>query len=484
MQNEFEKQVQQKMEELKLVPSEPVWQRVEMQIQKKKDRRRLILWILLPVLLGGLSIGIEQYSNNIAYNKNNVEKINPPLQKQNSLVQKEQSISGQTIIESQERNLNSPSIVQPGEINPITTSINEHISNTVPPQKKLTQAKEPQKERSIIAPDKRSSIINDDTILAESSINPDKIGDSINESQPTDQPLNLPDSSLINTQPNKKIDSCVKDENKVEASVPKTDSVNNHTLFQKKLPTKKYAASKWKTAFTVSTGISGAGRLDAFSGLFGDVQKSLQSSPTYSSGAPGGGNQLYYGSSDVTNGFSFATGAVAKKQIGKRKSFSMGLQYNYYSNSIVVGNRVTQNTIVRDYAVSQYYLNSTNGNGITTSQPYTNSYHFVSIPIAIDWQLVKKHPLNFYTGLSFQYLLQTNGLVFDYSRQAYFHNIKAFNRTQLFSGIGLNYSFSLKKSLIRIGPELYYGLTSLEKANSESHLFMYSLKAQLQLNKK
>ena len=55
MQNEFEKQVQQKMEELDLVPSAPVWQKIEAQIRQKKDRRRLILWIpmLLILLLGG-----------------------------------------------------------------------------------------------------------------------------------------------------------------------------------------------------------------------------------------------------------------------------------------------------------------------------------------------------------------------------------------------------------------------------------------------
>src|SRR6266498_2919518 len=79
MSNEFEKQVQQKMEELKLVPSEPVWQKVEMQIRKKKDRRRLIFWIPFLVLLlgGGLWTVINHYSNQASYNKgNNVAEKN------------------------------------------------------------------------------------------------------------------------------------------------------------------------------------------------------------------------------------------------------------------------------------------------------------------------------------------------------------------------------------------------------------------------
>src|SRR6478672_5620829 len=89
MQNEFEKQVQQKMDELKLVPSEPVWQKVEMQIRKKKDRRRLIFWIpFLGLMLGaGLWIGMNKYSKQVSYkeNKNPVNKFDHKNSDHNSL---------------------------------------------------------------------------------------------------------------------------------------------------------------------------------------------------------------------------------------------------------------------------------------------------------------------------------------------------------------------------------------------------------------
>ncbi len=42
----FEKQVRRKMDELSLSPSAPVWNKVEEQIRKKKDRRRIVLWLL------------------------------------------------------------------------------------------------------------------------------------------------------------------------------------------------------------------------------------------------------------------------------------------------------------------------------------------------------------------------------------------------------------------------------------------------------
>src|SRR5215203_5245286 len=47
----FERQVKQKMEELSLTPSEPVWRKVEEQIRKKRDRRRFFFWLPLTVLV-------------------------------------------------------------------------------------------------------------------------------------------------------------------------------------------------------------------------------------------------------------------------------------------------------------------------------------------------------------------------------------------------------------------------------------------------
>ena len=53
MQNDFEKQVRGKMDELHFQPTEPVWSRIEVQIRRKKDRRRLLWLPVLFVLLAG-----------------------------------------------------------------------------------------------------------------------------------------------------------------------------------------------------------------------------------------------------------------------------------------------------------------------------------------------------------------------------------------------------------------------------------------------
>ncbi len=49
--NEFEKNVQHKMDELKLRPSDDVWLRVEQELKKKKRRRGIFFLSLLAALV-------------------------------------------------------------------------------------------------------------------------------------------------------------------------------------------------------------------------------------------------------------------------------------------------------------------------------------------------------------------------------------------------------------------------------------------------
>jgi flagellar basal body-associated protein FliL len=49
--NKFEKQVQEKMKELLLHPSDGVWQRIEAQIKKEKRRRWIIIFLPIPLII-------------------------------------------------------------------------------------------------------------------------------------------------------------------------------------------------------------------------------------------------------------------------------------------------------------------------------------------------------------------------------------------------------------------------------------------------
>src|SRR4051812_1738250 len=82
--NEFEKQVHKKMEELKLPPSEAVWNRVEATLQEKR-RRRGLLWVpvifLFIVGTGGywLSTTHQNFSAKVTQQKNGYsQKLSAP----------------------------------------------------------------------------------------------------------------------------------------------------------------------------------------------------------------------------------------------------------------------------------------------------------------------------------------------------------------------------------------------------------------------
>jgi len=453
MQNEFEKQVQQKMEELNLVPSDPVWQKVEVQIQRKKDRRRMIIWIPLFVLLAGtLWLGIDQYSNKATSAKTidkleiqdgavvskdaekAIEKYNP------GLVQKSGSKTYPT------KKLNS----KPGYFNLLFV-----------PLKTPGQLKTGKKISEEIKT-KASSVIEQGFSITNTIANN-------NTNQPLDK-ANAPDTSLKTIQNS---DTTTTFNTTAPPITPNT--ANQDSTVIKNPVIKKHALSKWKMNLVAVAGSSGLGRINVYSG-----QKSLNIYNNPASGSNGGsmGNQNNYGPSEVEKSSFLGVGVSVKKQLGKRTFFSSGLQYNYYSNTIQVGSSVSQSRVIMDYSVTQFYSNQTN-----VRQPYKNQYHFISLPAILDWQLLKNHPLNFNTGVSLQYLLKTNALCFDYTSQSYFHSMKAFNRTQLFWESGLSYSLPLRQKPLTFGPQVQYGLTQLEKDNVDHHLFSYGLKVQWQLNK-
>ena len=450
MQNEFEKQVEQKMEELNLVPSDPVWQKVEMQIRKKNDRRRIILWIPLFVLIAtGLWTGIDQYSNTFNSRKtiDKIKKENYPVVPQST--QKTLEEDNQVLVHKS------------GNETPHLTGIiskRKNLNLLFVPLK--TSSQEKNRKEISTADRKKTSAKIGQTFVVENTIQ---------NNHPDQSPNNITarDTSLKTTQNGDTI---------IAANDLKTSSqtVSKDSTVIKKPAVNKHAF-KWKANIVAAAGSSGLGRINMYNG-----QKAMSTYSTPSMGANGGntGSQFGYGPSEVEKGSFFAFGVLSKKRIGKRTFFSSGLQYNYYSNTIQVGTSVNQNTVIMAYAVTQYYSNQTNA-----TQPYRNKYHFISVPLSLDWQLLKKHPLNFTTGLSVQYLIETNGLRFDYATQSYFHNIKAFNRTQLFSELDLIYSVTVKQKPLTFGPQLQYGITKIEKDNADHHLFSYSLKAQWQLSK-
>ena len=466
MQNEFEKQVQQKMEELNLVPSGPVWEKVELQIRRKKDRRRLFFW--LPAMVLFLSGGIWFFMNDDVQNHATGKLSEKNLQQKNKLTKSQPIIHNKTITKATLNEKKTDKTKTHSSEN-VHESISETATivtfNKPSIEKKLLIHKKRNSKSDFVenenfSKQKKNSIVKEERKdFSSTVINQKKISDADTASFVLHLNSNL---ALNNSEKN------------IADTIAKHDSVRADTALQKKpAASKKSAKPKWKYALLVNGGASGLSRLQLF-----NRQPSFGTAPNYSAGTNSGGT-FYDRSSPVKKGWSLSVGIASVKRLSKRTSFFTGVQYRYYSNSILVGNKITQDTVLSNFAVSQYY----SGNSATL-QSYRNQYHFISVPVNIDWQLLQKNPLNLHAGISLQYLIQTNALRFDAATKSYFNNKKAFNSTQLLSELGLTYSVFFKQHILQFGPQLQYGLTRIEKGNAAYHLFSYGITAQWQWRKK
>lgn len=468
MQNEFEKQVHQKMEELNLVPSDPVWQKVELQIRRKKDRRRLLLWLPLMVLfLGG---GIWFFMNHDVKHNAAGKLSKENLQQKNELTKTQPTIHNET---------DSKIIINKKKADKTKTHSSENVHANISETAAIATFNKPSIEKKLLIHKKRNSksdfvenknfsdqqknsIVKEGRKDFSSSIINQK---KISEADTSSSVLHLNSNLMVNNS----------SEIKTVVATSKQDSVRADTALQKpQTALKKSAEPKWKYALLVSGGASGLSRLQLF-----NRQQSFGTAPNYSTGTANSGGTFYDRSSPVKKDWSLSVGIAATKRLSKRTSFSTGVQYRYYSNSILVGNKITQDTVLANFAVRQYY----SGNNATL-QSYRNQYHFISVPVNIDWQLLQKIPLHLHAGISLQYLIQTNALRFDAATKSYFNNKKAFNSIQLFSELGLSYSVFLKQHVLLFGPQLQYGLTRIEKGNPVYHLFSYGITAEWQWRKK
>src|SRR4051812_27068772 len=83
--HQFERQVQQKMDELKLRPSDSVWEGVERDLDKNKRRRRSLWWVPALLLICGAG-GMIVFQTMKNENVNPVTKVS-----QKQLQQKERN---------------------------------------------------------------------------------------------------------------------------------------------------------------------------------------------------------------------------------------------------------------------------------------------------------------------------------------------------------------------------------------------------------
>ena len=506
----FEKQVQQKLDELKIRPSDNVWTAVQERIRRDKRRRRglILLPLLLLLLAGGGYFLIDNYTTNtkqVATFENQDPKKssaeNQPSNQSPSESTSENSASSdpdnvQTSpvtkdITSNEKQKPSNSNID-DDISLKTTRTTRDLrvrksdeqSERVMPASESNQKrvinkkqKQKQKEKEEGKDDKQKNVANGNEIVKEEKENVVDKDKTAARPEPTADNI----AAKIVDSPRSEIrkDSIAKDNITVPQGLTDSSNINQPKLdsaSQKAPPEKKRGFTWGVIAGAGSSSVNRGGIGGLFGGIF-DGQKSMATdvagSPSNSSGNP-----ITRTPSPIKNGFSFNAGLFVQKKIARRISVSSGLQYNQFTNSIMVGNRIDSSGAVQNaYGfsnVSGFYRSGT----ITVEREYVNRFHFLELPFNVHVQLnrSRKLPLAWNAGLSLSYLLSTNALHFDSNTGLYYKDNSLFNKWHgsLSTGISVGL-FNSSRLPVHVGPEVQYGFTRLMKENIKDNKHQFYL---------
>jgi hypothetical protein len=490
--NDFEKQVHQKMGELRLLPSEAVWEQVEMRLHRK-ERRRWIIW--LPLLLSGLALAgyfainaghllnpklIHAATDKSAQKKinNNVSRPTPDklltLNENQVASSIKRSNSEETFqkahenisIETQtgrQRNINNSKqkFYYPAKL--ITTAISSSTSNI---NKLLIKNSTASKTPQFISSD---SFVDSHKNKFQQYAPEEKTDTSFNTKE------------IIQDDDNELIQAEVKE-------LPLTASLINTSLISiKENPLinitnkQQHQSMGWQWGFSFLAGRSSLtnGTLNK---IFNGPVREFSASATLSS------NVVYREPYPIRASAGFSAGAFLKKNLSKMFSISIGITYTLYSTSTTVGKKVDslllpQPSVAVNQLVSNQYFR------IGSAGSYTNKYHYIEIPVVLQTRLTRnwKLPLYWDLGFSPSRLLTSNALHFDKNRGVYFKDNQLINKAQFNIITGLPATLSLKKKFIlQAGPQLQYGFSNVlanEKGSGKHFLFL-GLKATVLPGKK
>ena len=473
--NEFEKRVQQKMEDLNLRPSEEVWVEVERRIRKEKKRRFIFWWPLLFLLLGGgVAAGIwitnkKDKTGEITLNNNNKTKLQSAPE--NIIIP--QPVKELKDTAKSERTDNRK-ITAPGkQYDKETKPFFGNTASTPTPVNKLDK--------------KRTAVIKKQKINAP-VITRDKttITDNQNKIQ-TNQPVvtiiapekqtgilkDIDKADSSNVIASSRPDAEQKDQAlQQEFVLPLTDSINRES----KTTTKK--TKKWDWGINFSPGRSGIVKgLHFFDGPLYDASV-LQTAST--------GSQANISSSVVRSSASVGAGLFVKRTVSKKLEFIIGFGYQYLSTKINVGSRVdSTRSINNSYSTGLSVNNFYRPSGSSANSSYTNQYHFINFSGDLSWRIIngKKIKISWENGISYNRLLGSAMLHYDRNLPGYYKDNNLLAKNQLFISTG--FSVPVSRRLL-INPFAAYGVTTvLKNADSSGiHFTNYGIRIRYILNKK
>jgi hypothetical protein len=235
----------------------------------------------------------------------------------------------------------------------------------------------------------------------------------------------------------------------------------------------------WQAGFTGGIGFS------SFNESLLDRISVVSTASTFNALAPTSANRnaSNYGASkdyvsNIQPDLSFYAGVFAQKPLSSRWSVSVGLNMHYYSSRIRVGQQVnyyvpsTSSLISVPAALSaiQPYPSYSTGD----DQAFINRYYYLEVPASVEWRINRSRvlPLFWRGGVVLSELMGSNALYYNNQSGVYLKDNGVINHTQLSFSSGLMAALPFRNIRIQAGPEFQYGVTNLLKtASGSGHLF-------------
>jgi len=455
--NEFEKHVQERLDDFQLNPSAAVWKNVEAQIRNKK-KRRFVFFFLLHLIIGmgvAVTLLLNSSSRNEVETRLDSATIDKSKMSGETRVNENKDVqpNKQPLIENKSASSeNEPAV-------PVAESPNNSLT-----VKSLSTREKNSNEEQVTFSNKKPPVKNH--IQRDKTTTKNVLPIEEKESVPAAMMTKKPSASNAFDEKKAETNTIVTTDKDTTIEVNAIlDSAETREIEKIAKPT--VTSRKWQWGLEASFGVSSI-RTNLLSVAV------MSPSADYYQNAPGvgsGGPSSITPPSVIRPSNAFTIGGFANTRISGRINFSVGLRYSFTSTSIKTG--------IRKDSLIEFGNGSTgvtSANGYYDGAPiekFTNRFHFIQVPISAQWKVSHHFPLYASLGMNLGYLVKTNGLIYNPSRGGiYYHDRKGFNRLHLGLSTGVSYGLKLKNSELQIGPVLSMDMTRMMKESFDTRGYL------------
>lgn len=452
----FEEEVQQRMNELKLTPSAPVWAGVDAALRKDKRRRWFFYLLFAGVLLGTGTWFF--YTTGIRQNKQQLVVTDPSKQRTEHQI---------TVAEKNNHSINSDTESKSSVNHPKPSSSKQPVEAGV--KVKENHPLRTARKSTLV----KKTVQRQNSLQQEISTKP-KTELTVPEDAEIKTPVAPVEQGKATLIEKKQQDTLQKNvEQKSEPQIVVADTVSKQDSLVS-APVSTPAAKrvlkkpKWQSGFQLNGGVA-------------DISQSLVPRANFFSSdlsstnyvGPSGVNYpgIVIKENTVNNNIQFGIGYLLRKPLNKRFSFATGIQYQYSSFKVNKFQRIDT------FSTSQNRL----VNAVVNESTTNFSLHYLQVPTELQWKIAgnKKGQLMLNTGL-----LHSMRLAGTSAKPPFADSSSRASFYQPLLQVAPSYEWNIKGAQLQIGWYLNYGLLPVYKTAAENHWWQTGLRLQYYLKPK